>query len=127
MVFCPTARGPCKGRANCRLWIRGRILYTDSKLLAAQLARWALQQTNLTPTKDLTPVIREGFWEDLGLPNIQREIVMDRYLREKVAEVEQLALQWIQSPGFHETILEEKRAKAKESSAPHTPHCKSPP
>ncbi len=124
VVFCSIAQGPCQGRTNCRLWIRGRIQNTDSKLLAAQLARFTL---NLSNPKALTPDVKEAFWQDQGIPNIQREILIDRYLREKVAEVEELAQQWIQSPGFHETVLDEKRAKAKESSELHTPHCKSPP
>lgn len=115
------------GRANCRLWIRGRILYTDSKLLAAQLARFALAWNNPKSPQMITTKIREAFWQNEGIPNIQHETIVDRYLREKVAEVEKLAHEWIQSPGFHETLLAEKPAKTKESSAPHTPHCKSPP
>ena len=75
----------------------------------------------------ITPEIQEAFWLEQGLPNIRREVLLDRYLREKVGEVEQLATQWIQSPGFHERILNEQRAQSKESSVPHTPHCKSPP
>jgi hypothetical protein len=127
VVFCPTARGPCPGRANCRLWIRGRILYTDSKLLAAQLARFVLKKANPESSRTIPTKAREIFWQNQGIPNIQREIIIDRYLREKVNEVETLALNWIRSPGFRQAIIEDERAKTKESSAPHTPHCKSPP
>ncbi|MFW9984056.1 MAG: hypothetical protein ACFFCB_04925 [Candidatus Odinarchaeota archaeon] len=128
MVFCPIARGHCQGRTNCRLWIRGRLLNTDSKLLAAQLARYAFDQPAArgNPRK-LTSEQSEGFWRDKGIPNIRREILIDRYLRAKVNEVETIAVQWLESPGFHETVLAEKLAKAKESGEPHTPHCKSPP
>ena len=125
MVFCPTARGPCQGRNNCPLWIRGRILYSDTKLLAAKLARFTFNFGNPPTPKSLTSEIREAFWQEQGLSNIQREVLIDRYLREKVNEVEQLAQQWIQSPGFHEKVLDEHRAK--ESSEPSEPHCKSPP
>lgn len=128
MVFCPIARGPCQGRNNCRLWIRGRLLITDSKLLAAQLARYALDQpTARGNPRKLTSERSEGFWRDKGIPNIHREVLIDRYLRAKVNEVEAIAVQWLESPGFHETVLAEKLAKAKESAEPHTPHCKSPP
>ena len=128
MVFCPIARGPCQGRTNCRLWIRGRLLSTDSKLLAAQLARYALDKstTRGNPRK-LTSEQSEGFWYDKGIPNIHREVHSDRYLKAKVDEVETIAIQWLESPGFHEAVLAEKLAKAKESAEPHTPHCKSPP
>ncbi|MFX1319136.1 MAG: hypothetical protein ACFE9D_01700 [Promethearchaeota archaeon] len=127
MVFCPTVHGPCIGRAKCRLWIRGRILYTDSKLLAAQLARFTLEQDNTNTPQPITPKIRDTFWQNQGIPNIQREIIVDRYLREKVIEVERLAEKWVQSPGFHKTILATYLNKPKESSAPHKQHCKSPP
>ena len=128
MVFCPIAQGHCQGRNNCRLWIRGRLLSTDSKLLAAQLARFAFAQpTTRGNQRKLTPEQSEGFWNDKGIPNIHREVLIDRYLRAKVDEVETIAVQWLDSPGFHETVLAEKLAKAKESAEPHTPHCKSPP
>ena len=107
-MFCPTAQGPCQGRSKCRLWIRGRILYTDTKLLAAKLARFTLSKENHSSPKTITSEIHDAFWKEQGLSNIQREVLLDRYLREKVIEVEQLAQQWIQSPGFHETILDEK-------------------
>ncbi|MFX1301688.1 MAG: hypothetical protein ACFFAL_01610 [Promethearchaeota archaeon] len=127
MVFCPIARGPCQGRHNCRLWIRGRLLNTDSKLLAAQLARYAIDQPTArgNPQK-LASKQSEGFWRDKGIPNIHREILIDRYLRAKVNEVETLAVQWLESSGFHKAIFAEKLAKAKDSDEPHTPHCKSP-
>jgi hypothetical protein len=70
---------------------------------------------------------RDAFWEKEGIPNIQREIIIDRYLREKVAEVEQLAQEWVRSPGFHETLLAGTSAKTKESSALNKRRCKSPP
>jgi hypothetical protein len=128
VIFCPIARGPCQGRTNCRLWIRGRLLSTDSKLLAGQLARYALNQlaARRNPRK-LTTKQSEGFWHDKGIPNIHREVLSDRYLKEKVDEVETIAIQWLESPGFHEAVLAEKQAKAKESAELHTPHCKSPP
>ena len=126
MFFCLTARGPCTGRANCRLWIRGRILYTDSKLLAAQLARFTLNQDYPKPPATISSQIREAFWQNQGIPNIRRETLIDRYLREKIAEVEILANKWIQSPGFHEITLDEKQAKIKASSALQTQRCKSP-
>ena len=109
MVFCPIARGPCQGRNNCRLWIRGRLLNTDSKLLAAQLARYAINQSVArgNPRK-LTPEQSEGFWRDRGIPNIHREVLIDRYLRAKVDEVETIAVQWLESPGFHEVFFTEK-------------------
>ncbi len=127
MVFCPNARGPCPGRVECKLWIRGRILYTDSKLLAAQLSRLIFDSDNPHPSLRLTPRILETFWKDQGIPNIQNVIVSDRYLREKVAEVEALAQLWIQSSGFHKKLLDEKQGKIKASSELHKPHCKSPP
>ena len=128
MVFCPIAQGPCQGRANCRLWIRGRLLSTDSKLLAAQLARYAINQpTARGNPRKLTHRQSEGFWSDKGIPNIHREVLSDRYLKAKVNEVETIAVQWLESPGFHEAILAEKLAKAKESAEPHKPHYKSPP
>ncbi|MDO8124480.1 MAG: hypothetical protein Q6364_08895 [Candidatus Hermodarchaeota archaeon] len=128
MVFCSIARGPCQGRTNCRLWIRGRLLCTDSKLLAAQLARYVIDQpiARGNPRK-LSSEQSEGFWRDKGIPNIHREILIDRYLRAKVDEVETIAAQWLESPGFHEAVLAKKLAKVKESAEPHTPHCKSPP
>lgn len=125
MVFCSIARGPCQGRANCRLWIRGRILNTDSKLLAVKLSRFILNQDTSTNPKTLTPELTKAFWQDQGIANIQREVIIDRYLREKVIEVEELATQWVQSSGFHEKVFVEKRAQAKESPAPHTPRYKS--
>ena len=127
MVFCPIAQGPCQGRSNCRLWIRGRLLSTDSKLLAAQLARYAIDHpTSRGNPRKLTSDQSEVFWRDKGIPNIHREVLIDRYLRAKVDEVETIAVQWLESSGFHETVLAEKLAKAKESAEPHTPRCKSP-
>ncbi len=128
MVFCPIARGPCQGRTNCRIWIRGRLLSTDSKLLAAQLARFALDQPPArgNPRK-LTSEQSEDFWRDKGIPNIRREVIIDRYLKAKVNEVETIAVQWLESSGFYEAVLAERLAKTKESAEPHTPHCKSPP
>ncbi len=127
MVFCPTANGPCVGRAKCRLWIRGRILYTDSKLLAAQLARFTLEQDNTNTPQSITPKIRDTFWQNKGISNIRQEIIVDRYLREKVVEVERLAEKWVQSPGFQKTIPATHSNKPKEPSALHKQHCKSPP
>jgi hypothetical protein len=127
VVFCPTARGPCVGRANCRLWIRGRIIYTDSKLLAAKLARFALEQDYTKAPHGITEEIRDTFWHNQGISNIQHEIIVDRYLREKVIEVEKLAKKWVQSPGFHATILSKNSDKTKESSELNGQRCKSPP
>lgn len=126
-MFCPTAGGHCQGRAKCRLWIRGRILYTDSKQLAAQLARNLLETTKTQPLLIIPQEAREAFWASQGLPDIQREILIDRYLREKVTEVETLASEWIQSPAFLESMLQIHSEKIKESSEPRTPRCKSPP
>lgn len=109
MVFCPIAHGPCQGRMNCRLWIRGRLLNTDSKLLAANLARFVLTYDNPgTDTKQLTQDLSTIFWQEQGLPNIQRETLIDRYLRAKVNEVESLAAKWLKSPGFLDTLESEK-------------------
>ncbi|MFX0078995.1 MAG: hypothetical protein ACFE8O_07090 [Candidatus Hermodarchaeota archaeon] len=128
MAFCPIARGPCQGRTNCRLWIRGRLLITDSKLLAAQLARYAIDQpTDRRNPRKIIPEHSEDFWRDKGIPNIYREVLIDRYLKAKVTEVEAIAVQWLESPGFHEAVLAEKLANAKQSDEPHTQHCKSPP
>jgi hypothetical protein len=125
VVFCPMAGGPCQGRSKCRLWIRGRILNSDSKLLAAQLARFLLEHE--IPPSQSNPVndeFTEAFWETQGLADIRREVLMDRFLGEKVREIEILAAKWVQSPGFLET-LEAKAGKAKASAEPHKQRCKS--
>ncbi len=128
MGFCPIARGDCQGRANCRIWVRGRIHKTDTKLLAAQLARFALQEKrDQTNPLILTPKLTAPFWENHGIPNINREVIIDRYLRKKVSEVEEMAAQWLASPGFHESVINETLVMAKEGVEPRTQRCKSPP
>jgi hypothetical protein len=127
VVFCPTARGPCVGRAKCPLWIRGRILYTDSKLLAAKLAHFVLDQDNTKASHGIPQEIRDAFWHNQGISNIQHEIIVDRYLREKVVEVEKMAKKWVQSPGFQATFLAKNSGKTKESSELNGQRCKSPP
>ena len=112
MVFCPVAGGPCQGRSKCRFWIRGRILYTDSKQLAAQLARHILETTKAQLPSTIPQEAREAFWASHGLTDIQREIVIDRYLREKVTEVEALAAEWVHSTAFHGTILQKQSEKS---------------
>ncbi|MFW9987011.1 MAG: hypothetical protein ACFFDJ_10660 [Candidatus Odinarchaeota archaeon] len=128
MVFCPFARGDCQGRVNCRIWIRGRIHNTDTKLLAAKLARFVLHQKPgpKNPQK-LTPELTTAFWETQRISNISREVISDRYLREKVFEVEEIATQWLASPGFQESVIQETLATAKEQVEPRTQRCKSPP
>ncbi|MFX1577177.1 MAG: hypothetical protein ACFFCF_08370 [Promethearchaeota archaeon] len=127
MVFCPTAGGPCQGRDKCRIWIRGRILYTDSKLLAVQLAESVIEHNTSGDLHTIPMESRTAFWQNQGISNIQREILIDRYLREKVEEVETLAVQWLQSAGFQERVLNKVKGKTKVSSAPHRLRCKSPP
>jgi hypothetical protein len=78
----------------------------DTKQLAAQLARFVLTTVDIQPQSTIPLAAREDFWATLGIPDIRREIIIDRYLREKVTEVEELATEWIRSPGFHETILQ---------------------
>jgi hypothetical protein len=126
--FCPIARGPCQGRANCRLWIRGRIHNTDSKLLATQLARF-IQKSGYTQSNPhgLNPELTEVFWQNKGIPNIRHEIIIDRYLRAKVTEVEEMAVQWLASPGFQKKLSGETPSKTKGQVELHTPRCKSPP
>ncbi len=71
--------------------------------------------------------LSERYWINKGIHNIHRQIIIDRYLKEKIKEVESLVAQWLASPGFHEYLFNDKQAKLKESPAPQTQHCKSPP
>jgi hypothetical protein len=128
VVFCPIAGGLCQGRSKCRLWIRGRILNSDTKLLAAQLARFLLQdkspQSHSAPGHDDFTV---AFWQAQGLADIRREVLMDRFLDRKVREIEILAAEWVKSPGFLETLNLKELKSAKASAERHTQRCKSPP
>ncbi|MFW9830736.1 MAG: hypothetical protein ACFFD8_03080 [Candidatus Thorarchaeota archaeon] len=125
MVFCPIARGYCCGRINCRLWIRGRILNTDSKFLAAELAQFSLQHHAQTNPRLIAPEISKEFWENQGIPNIYREIIIDRYLREKVTEVEEQAIQWVQSLSVHQKVPCNKQTLTKDATELHVLRCKS--
>lgn len=127
-MFCPLAGGPCQGRSNCRLWVRGRILNTDSKLLAAQLARFLVQEkTILAQSNPKNSEFTHAFWQSQGLADIHREVIIDRYLAEKVREVEDLANRWAKSPGFLKTLVANKTKSTKESPGLRKQRCKSPP
>lgn len=105
VVFCPFACGTCQGRSKCRLWTRARIINTDSKQLASQLARFILSQENpIKKELDFTIEEANAFWEKQGITNIRRAMAADRYLRTKVEEVENLAAKWLLSPGFLTTL-----------------------
>lgn len=128
MVFCPLANGQCKGQVNCQLWVRGRLLKTDSKILAAELLRFIIHQNNSSKTTGTTTnELSARYWKNKGISNIHREIIIDRYLKEKVKEVETLVAQRLDSSGFHKCLLNEVQAEFKESPALQTQHCKSPP
>ena len=127
-MFCPFAGGSCQGRSKCRLWIRGRILNSDSKLLAAQLARFLLNEKrssaqNTSEDGEFTL----AFWQAQGLEDVRREIILDRFLGEKIREIEALAAEWVKSPGFLETLGIKELKAAKASDEPHTRRCRSPP
>ena len=128
MVFCPFAGGSCQGRSKCRLWIRGCILNSDSKLLAAQLARFLLDEQD-SPAQDTSEddEFTLVFWQTQGLEDVRREIIMDRFLGEKIREIEALAAEWVESPGFLKTLDLKESKPAKASAEPHTQRCKSPP
>ena len=128
MVFCPFAGGSCQGPSKCRLWIRGRILNSDSKLLAAQLARFLLDDKRSSAQN--TSEVEEftlAFWQAQGLEDVRREVIMDRFLGEKIREIEALAAEWVKSPGFLETLDLKESKVVKASAEPHTQRCRSPP
>ena len=127
-MFSPIAGGPCQGRSKCRLWIRGRILNSDSKLLAAQLARFLLDE-RISPAQSNAEdaEFTLAFWQTQGLEDIRHEVIMDRFLDLKVREIEALAAQWVKSPGFLETLNPKDLKSAKASAEPQTQHCRSPP
>ena len=128
MDFCPIARGPCQGRAKCRLWIRGRITHTDTKLLASQLAQYTLRYSSPErENPEISAEVTSSFWNEQGLNNIGRERLIDRYLNAKVEEVEALANQWLSSPGFIEVFLKEPRTETSVGEGPHKRQNTSPP
>ncbi len=100
MVYCPFAQGQCRGRANCLIWIKGRLLNTDSKLIATKLAQFLLNTKAQTHSGSFNPIVADTFWKKQGIPNIRQEILRDRYLKAKVSEVETLAKQWLKSSSF---------------------------
>lgn len=114
MVFCPIAKGYCKGRAKCPAWSRGRLIATDSKLLATRLAKYILIHAPGTWSDDgkplkIPPKESATFWEEEGIPDIEATCLRDRYLAAKVSEVEALAAQWIASPAFRASLsIEDK-------------------
>jgi hypothetical protein len=96
--------------------------------MAAKLARFLLDERT-SPNQSVSEDVEftQAFWEAQGLDDIRREVIMDRFLRAKVREIEVLAVRWLKSPGFLETLdLKEPKA-AKASAEPHTQRCKSPP
>jgi len=102
--FCPIAKGDCPGRSKCPLWIRARIINTDTKQLATRLAKFILQnnfnnQQSSNPQK-ISQQINTNFWEKEGIPDIKQTCIRDRYLNQKVLEVEALANKWLSSPAF---------------------------
>lgn len=115
MVFCPIAKGPCQGRAKCPAWTRGRLIATDTKLLATRLAKYILLHTPKTAQGDGKPLkipSKESatFWEEEGVSDIRATCIRDRYLAAKVAEVEALAADWIASPGFRTSLAVEDKS-----------------
>ncbi len=131
LVFCPIAHGSCPGRKKCLLWTRGRIQNMDSKLLAAKLARFILSHSKSNPSPKLnsdkvSTDLSNQFWKEEGLPNISRLLLIDRYLAEKVQEVEALAGKWIKSSGFHATIQKLERTLTRQNPSLHKPQNKCP-
>ena len=132
MVFCPIARGSCPGRKKCRLWTRGRIIATDTKLLARRLASFVLTKTSLSNkipgnSSKIPTELANAFWKKEGIPNIKQVCIIDRYLTAKVSEVEALATKWLSSPGFHAKIKMELELAIKTRGAPQKPPHKCPP
>ena len=115
MVFCPIAKGQCRGRAKCPAWSRGRLIATDSKLLATRLAKYILTHSSDTRQDDgkplkITPEASAVFWEKEGVPEIASTCLRDRYLAAKVSEVEELASQWLTSPAFRASLTTEDKS-----------------
>ena len=93
MVFCPIAKGPCQGRVKCPAWSRGRLIATDTKLLATRLAKYILIHAPETIPGDGKPLKIPSeesatFWEEEGVSDIAATCIRDRYLAAKVAEVQ---------------------------------------
>lgn len=127
VVFCPIARGKCQGQSKCRLWTRARIINTDSKQLASQLARFISSQDNpIQKGLELTVEEANVFWEKQGINNIRQAMAADRYLRKKVEDVEDLAAKWLLSPGFLATLTISQELLLKKADARCKPHCTSP-
>ncbi|MFX1475716.1 MAG: hypothetical protein ACFFCO_09625 [Promethearchaeota archaeon] len=114
MVFCPIAKGQCQGRAKCPAWSRGRLIATDTKLLATRLAKHILVHAPESRLNDgkpkLPPKEVATFWEEEGVPEIEATCLRDRYLAAKVAAVEALAAKWLSSPGFRASISPEDKS-----------------